>query len=300
MLPDFLLPYNEVDTRNPLFQQKWHHLRWLNSEARLRHYTYLVLIGIPLIILFWWFIERFHLNFADMSPDLAYGLINVIFVAVLIMMVLSSYYSLPRIMGRLQIQFNSAYWEMLRLSPQLNSAILMSHDAIAQIRLWPLTAVEIGLRIAIVLLYALNNFYAAIHPHPQSALSVWQILLNPTYLSLSGILFFVGIVFILEPVIRVRLMIAFHITIATRIRNVPLALLTRFTILSIVHLVQLFLIVCLYTIYQVFNNQPMGTVGLVVCFVPLMGLTVVLLWMFYRWLRKTALDLAYSSAFRQD
>jgi len=300
MLPDFLLPYNEVDTRNALFQQKWHHLRWLNSEARLRHYTYLILIGSPLIILLWWFIERFHVNFADVSPDLAYRLINLTLFAVLITMALSSYYFLPRIMGRFQTQFNSAYWDMLRLSPQLNSAILMSHDAIAQIRLWPLTAVEVGLRIAVVLLYALNNFYDALHPHPQIDLSIGQILLNPNYIGLSGILFFVGFVFILEPVIRVRLIIAFHITIATRIRNIPLTLLTAIIIHSLVHLAQLFLIVCLYTIYQAFNNQTMGAVGLAVCFVPLMGLTIVLLWAFYRWLRKAALDLAYSAAFRED
>jgi len=41
-------------------------------------------------------------------------------------------------------------------------------------------------------------------------------------------------------------------------------------------------------------------VGLAVCFVPLMGLTIVLLWAFYRWLRKAALNLAYSAAFRED
>ncbi len=300
MLPDFLFPYNEVDTRSPLFQQKWHHVRWLNTETRLRRYTLLMLIGIPVIIVIWWFVERQHLNFGEVSPELNYRLIVLNFVAVVLTMVFSSYLSLPRIMGRFQSQFNSAYWDMLRLSPQNNSTILMSHDAIAQIRLWPLTVVEIGLRIAIVALYTLNNIYDAFHPHPAVSVTIWQALLNPTFLGLCGIIFLIGIVFILEPVVRVRLIIALHMTIATRIRNVPLALLTGSAALTVIHLVQLFLIVCLYTIYLAFTNQTMGAVGVAICFVPLMGLVVVLLWALYRWLRKTSLDLAYDSAFRQD
>ena len=215
-------------------------------------------------------------------------------------MALSSYYSLPRVMGRFQNQYNSAYWDALRLTPQFNSAILMSHDAVAQISLWPFTAVEIGLRIAVVALYALNNFYQVAHPSQQKFAFVWQMLFDPTFVGLSGIILCVGIVFIVEPIIRVRLIIAYQITIATRIRNVPLALLMGVATVTIVHLAQLFIIVCLYVVFQAFTNQSMGGVGLALCFVPLTGLTVVLIWAFYRWLRKAALNLAYDSAFRQD
>ncbi len=298
MLSDFLLPYSEVDTKNPLFQQRWYHLRWLNSEASLRRYTRLMLIGIPLIILLWWLIERSHLSFADVPPDLAYRLINLIICAALITMTLSSLYSLPRIMGRFSSQFNSAYWDSLRLTPQYNSAILMSHDAIAQLRLWPFTAIEIGLRIAIVALFTLNNFYELFHTYKSEFAS--RTLLNPSCLGIWGIILFTGIVFALEPIIRARLIIAFHITIAIRIHNVPLALLMGFAALSIVHLAQLFLIGCLFIIYQIFITQEMGGVGLALCFLPLTGLTAVLLWALYRWLRKAALNLAYDSAFRQD
>ncbi len=300
MLPDLLLPYSEVDTKSELFLQKWHHLRWLNSETRLRRYTLLTLIGIPFMIILWWFIERLNLNFTDVSPELAYRLINLILFIVFITMALSSFYSLPRIMGHFQNQFNSAYWDALLLTPQYNSAILMSHDAIAQIRLWPFTAIEIGLRIGVVALFALNNFYEFAHPHLQQSAFIWQIFLDPTCLGITGIIFFVGIVFIVEPVIRVRLIIAFHISIATRIRNVPLALLTGFAALALVHLAELFLILCLYSMYHAFTNQTMGSVGLALCFAPIMGLIVVLLWAFYGWLRKAALNLAYNSAFRQD
>ncbi len=295
-----MLPYSEVDTKSQLFRQKWHHLRWLNTEASLRRYTQLVLIGLPFIILLWWFIERLNLNFDAVPPEFEYRLIDLTIFAVVVTMALSSFYSLPRIMGDFQTQFNLAYWDALRLTPQFNSAILMSHDAVAQIRLWPFTTVEIGLRIAVVALYALNNFYAIIHPFAQKSTFIWQMLLDPTFLGLSGIIFFVGIVFIVEPIIRVRLIVAFHISIATRIRSVPMALLMGFTVITIVHLAQLFLIVNLYVVYQAFTNQSMGGVGLALCFVPLMGLIVVTIWAFYRWLRKAALDLAYNSAFRQD
>jgi len=180
MLPNFLLPYNEVDTKNQLFQQKWHHLRWLNSKASLYRYMLLTLIALPLLIILWWFIERLNLNFGDVPPDFTYRLLDLVLVAVVIVMALASYFSLPRVMGLFQKQFNSAYWDTLRLTPQLNSAILMSHDAVAQIRLWPFTALEIGLRVAIVALYALNTVYESMHPHPQQTIFIWQLFLNPT------------------------------------------------------------------------------------------------------------------------
>jgi hypothetical protein len=300
MLPDVLLPYSEVDPKSQLFRQKWHHLRWLNTEQSLRRYTQLTLIGIPFIIILWWLIERLNLSFGYAPPELAYRLITLTLIAVLVTMALSSFYSLPRVMGHFQTQFNSAYWDALRLTPQFNSTILMAHDAVAQIRLWPFTAVEIGLRTAVVALYALNNIYEIVHSSTQTNAILWQMLLDPTFIGLSGIIFCVGIVFIVEPVIRVRLIIALHITIATRIRNVPTALLMGLAAITIIHLAQLFLIVCLYVIYQAFTHQNMGGVGLALCFVPLAGIIVVLIWAFYRWLRKAALDLAYDSAFRQD
>ena len=300
MLPDILLPYNEVDAKNPLFQQKWHHLRWLNSETRLRRYTQLMLIGLPLLILLWWLIERLNLHFADVPPDFADRLINLTLYAALITMALSSLYSLPHIMGRFNAQYNSAYWDTLRLTSQYNSAILMAHDAIAQLRLWPFTAIEIGLRIAIVALFTLNNFYEVFHTYLQQSEFVAQTLLNPTCLGLWGIILFIGIAFTLEPIIRTRLIIAFHLIIAIRIQNVPLALLTGFSTLLIIHLAQLFLIVCLYAIFQVFTTQQMGGVGIALCFLPLTAIATVLLWALYRWLRKATLNLAYNSAFRQD
>src|SRR4051812_19487098 len=105
MLPDLMLPYSEVDTKSQLFRQKWRHLRWLNTEASLRRYTQLMLIGLPFIIILWWFIERLNLNFDAVPPEFSYRLIDLTIFAVVITMALSSFYSLPRIMGHFQTQF---------------------------------------------------------------------------------------------------------------------------------------------------------------------------------------------------
>lgn len=299
MLPDFLLPYSEVDTKNPLFLQKWHHLRWLNSEANLRRYTYLTLIGLPLIAVAVWLLERLNLNFADVSSDFANRLINLVVYAAFIVMILASLYAIPRIMGRFNAQFNSAYWDTLRLTPQYNSAILMSHDAIAQLRLWLFTALEIGLRIAILILYTLNNFYAVYHSSAQQPF-LQRTLLNPLCLGVWSIIALIGLLFALEPIFRARLIVAFLLTIAIRVRNVPLALLLAFTALALIHLTQIFLVVTLYAIFQAFTKTEMGGVGLVVCFLPMAASSAALLWVLYRRLRRTALDLVYDSAFRQD
>ncbi len=299
MLLDFLLPYSAVDTRNPIFRQMRLHLRFVNTEARLQRFNQIILIGLPLIAVLWWLIERFNLNFGAVELAFSYRLVNFFLFAALIVMGISSLYSLSRIMGRFNAQFNSAYWDSLRLTPQYNSTILMSHDAIAQLRLWPFTALEISLRIAIVAIYTLNNFYDLYHTYPQQSF-IAQTLLNPTCLGMWGLILFIGILFTLEPIMRVRLIIAFQLTIAVHIRNVPLAFLTGLLTIAIIHLVQLLLMVCLVTLYQAFTVQEMGSISIAVCFVPLTFVVFIALRALYHWLRKAALDLAYKSAFRQD
>ncbi len=300
MLPDFLLPYNAVDTKNPLFQQRWHHLRWLNSETTLRRYTFLTLLGIPFIFIGLWLIERLNLNRAELPTEWHYRLINLAIYAALIIMLLASLYSVPRIMGRFNNQFNSEYWDFLRLTPQYNSTILMSHDAIAQLRLWPFTAAEIGLRIAIIVLFMLNNIYDLLHNNPMPSEFMIRTLLNPLYLGIWGIRLFAASALIIEPIFRVRLIVALQLWIATRIRNMPLLLLTGFAVLGILHFVQLLVMIALYGLFQAFVTQDMSAVSMVVCFLPLTSLSITLFWALYRRLRRVALNLAYDSAFRQD
>ncbi len=300
MLPDFLLPYSAVDTKNPLFQQKWHHLRWLNSKTTLRRYNFITLVGIPFIFIGWWLIERLNINFTDVSPEWNYRLINLAIYAALTVMGLSSLYSLARIMGSFNNQFNSAYWESLRLTPQYNSTILMSHDAIAQLRLWPFTVAEISLRITIIALFTLNTIYELFRINPQLSEFIPRTLLNPLYFGIWGIRLFTASALIIEPISRVRLIIALQLWIATRIRNMPLLLLTGFAVLGILHFVQLLVMIALYGLFQAFATQEMNAVSTVVCFLPLTSLSITLFWALYRRLRHAALNLAYDSAFRQD
>ncbi len=300
MLKGILLPYGLVDTSNPIFQHEWRRLRWLNTEARVERYNRVVILGLPLVIIIWWIIERLNLNFGIVPPDFASRLLNLVIIMGLALMLLSSLYSVPAVIGKLNTQRASNVWDTLQLTPQYNSIILMAHDAIAQLRLWPFIAAEIGLRIAIVALFTLNNFYNLYHSYAQPSEFISQTFLSPICLGVWVIIAFIAVAFAIEPLVRTRLIIAVHLVIAFRIRNLPLAFLTGLLLLSVIHFSQVITVICLWAMSESLSKGDMGYVAIAICFIPITFVASILLWAFYRWLRKAALNLAYNAAFQQD
>src|SRR5262249_5249491 len=144
-----------------VFQQERRSLRWLRTPQQFRSYNLLVLIGLPPLISLWWILERAQLNFGYLPPGFEDQFINILILTSLGLMVLSSLYAVPEVIGPLHRQFSSVYWETLKLTTQPEDDILMAEDAVSQLRLWPLIVLEVGLRIGIVAVFTANTFYDA-------------------------------------------------------------------------------------------------------------------------------------------
>lgn len=299
MLPESLLPLNGVDLRNPVFHHLWLHQRLINTKASFQRFNRIALIGIPAIVLLWWFIERANLNFGEVQPDLSIRLPNLVLVLAIAFMFITSFYSIPTVLGLFHRHFNPGYWETLRLTPQYDSTILMSHDAIAQLRLWPFTILEVALRTAFVILFALNIFYSLYLTSADKMAYFAQSLLSLSFWLVWGALF-IAFGFIIEPIIRARLIVALHMIIAIRVRYAPLTVLASVLELLIIHSLQVILMVCIYAMINALARPEVGGVMATFCLVPLIMLAVILFWMLYRSLRRFALSLAYKSAFKQD
>ncbi|MBI1282288.1 MAG: hypothetical protein GC179_29450 [Anaerolineaceae bacterium] len=300
MLPDFLLPYSAVDTRNPIFRQLRSHLRLINSEARLRRFNRLILIGLPFMAVMWWVIERFNLNFGDVPPDFNYRLVNLILFAAVIVMFMSSFYSVPTVLGIFHKQFHSSNWEALRLTPQYNSTLLMSYDAIAQLRLWPFTALEIGLRMAVVIIFTLNSFYGLYVQSADKASFLSTIFINGFFWLALLVITLIGLAISFEPILRSRVIITLHLAVAIYIRNTPLAVLTSIAALILIHFSQTLLLTTIWAMFDDLSGGYAAGVIAVFCLIPFVLIAVIIFGAFYFWLRKFGLNLAYRTAFRQD
>jgi len=299
MLPESLLPLNGVDLRNPVFHHLWLHQRLINSKASFRRFNRITLIGVPAVILLWWFIERANLNFGEVQPDLSIRLVNLVLVLAIAFMFITSFYSISTVLGLFHRHFNRGYWEALRLTPQYDSTILMSHDAIAQLRLWPFTILEVALRSAFVIIFALNIFYNLYLTSTDKMAYFAQSLLSLSFWLVWGALF-IAFGFIIEPIIRARLIVALHMIIAIRVRYAPLTVVTAVLELLLIHGLQVILMVCIYAMISALARPEVGSVMATFCLVPLIMLAVILFGMLYRSLRRFALSLAYKSAFKQD
>ncbi len=225
-----LLPDSQIVKENPVYQQERRSLRWLRTPQGFRDYNLTVLIGLPLLIALWWMLD--HLNSGYTPLGFEYRSINVLLVTSLGLMLLSSLYAIPQVIGRLHNQFTSGYWDTLKLTTQSEDDILMAEDAVGQLRLWPLIAVEVGLRIGIVILFFANylySFYQNFDPFfSQSVIGCFG----------WGLILLIGIAYIIEPIVRARLIVAFSIVIAMRVKTLPLTLLTGFGLVLCVHLMQ--------------------------------------------------------------
>lgn len=228
-----LLPLSQIDTENPVFQQERRSLRWLRTPQQFRSYNLLTLIGLPIFIALWWFLERAHLNFGTVQPDLQYQLINSLIYIGLGLMILSSLYAIPEVIGRLHNQFTSGYWDTLKLTTQQPDTILMTEDAVSQLRLWPLIALEVGLRTGIEALFTANNFYT-LYQYPY----LRNDFFDPVFCCSWMLILLIGIAYIIEPIVRARLIVAFSTVIVVRVKTLPLALLTGFAFILCLHLMQ--------------------------------------------------------------
>ncbi|HEX2906504.1 MAG TPA: hypothetical protein VHO69_06560, partial [Phototrophicaceae bacterium] len=211
------------------------------------------------------------------------------------LMPICSVYTIVTVIGPLNRLFHLGQWRLLRITGQPENDILQAKEAIAQIRVWLVIAVEVGLRIIIVTVFLLNNFYAFYQISLSRDYFLLTAILNPLCWGFYLLVSVIGVVFAVEPIFRMRVIVALGIATAMQVRQTTIAFLTGFALVLPVQIIQVALIGGLMAGYQtlahageevdvmmVFALTGLSVLVELVGYVVYVGLRKATLWFIYR------------------
>lgn len=291
-LNKMLLPYGLINPTNTIFEWQLKKVRWLNNETSIKHFTILVWIGLPTVSLIVWLMTR--QNTVGIRNSL-YGL-NTILLISLIPMLLSSLYSIPLVIGTMNTHYTAKHWELMRLTSQNYHAILMGYDAFFQLRLWSLVIIEMGLRLSIFVIFIANHISESNNYFASTNVSFFASITFATWIVFPIVAF--G--FFIEPIFRMRVIIAAQMSIAVRVTNITFAFLVGAATIIITHLIHLILFDGTWAVFIAIAINDAGSGIALFCLTPIAVFGAALVFIFYVSIRNTALAMAYKSAFYQD
>lgn len=291
-----LLPYGLINEENPIFQQEWRRVRWLSSPRRLRRYNLLILGGLPAASAGWWLVERANIGWgnvpAEMKQNLVFGLLG----ASLIMMIIASVYAVLQTTTHLHRQFAVGRWEALKLTAQYQSEILMTADAVNQLLIWPLIAMEVALRSATLLIFCLSGIYDFLQSYGKTSAYSNQFSFSMVCWSFWGLLLMIGGGYVVEPILRGRVIVAFSTVITMRVSSLQMAILAGLEGVVTLFLMQALLIGSAIYFVDRFSLVR-GSMAMLFCLIPFSILPLVTLYAVYLYIRDKALKFAYQWAF---
>ncbi len=270
---DRVLPYRAHIQSNPIFLYELRRLRLQQFNANLSKYGLRVILGIPAIAVIWWMLERFPVGsvvFTTINPGWEYYLPDAILLISLLFTAFSSFATSMMTVNSMQYHLDSGQWDDLRLTPQSYNFNLVTSDiTIGQIRAWRFTIVEMALRLTSAMLILLNLLYFSwFNFRPHDDLIGWILWLTLGAV-IGGI---IAGIYILEPLFRIRLLVAFCMAITLRFENLINAILFGLSVVAMLHLIQfgVFLSLWYLAIPSPYDLIPLG----LICGVPMAGFFV--------------------------
>lgn len=298
---DRFSPYSLIDQPNPVFQQDQQHLHVLKTRDEMRRFNLLVWLVLPASVLLWWLLERLSYGFEPLPAELENRLILLVLYLSLGLMPVSGIFTAVAVVGPLNRLFHRGQWTLLRITNQPEAEILKAKDAISQIRVWPFFALESGLRITIVALLFLNLLYWRYHTVSFGSF-VFFTLLNPLCWGVYSFLFVMGAIYIVEPILRMKIMVALCAVAAIRVRYPSFALLAGIAAIVFVHLIQAGLVGSVIYLYRFAFGQGNddGAVFVVLCLLPLSILATFASVLLYRKVKNLTPEFIYKMAVSEE
>lgn len=230
---DKQLPNISFRPNNPVFRLDLHRLRWPRRLQQLNRYITRAVVAICLLAILFWQIgylstdhgcsnqsySGYYCTFAyeAMAGTAGVVILTVLLAGLLIGLVIDLYYVNLPISGILH-ERDSGHWDILRLTALPMSQVVAAKYMSTQIRAWRVAAIEVGLRTAGVIMVGILLF-------PINSTRY----ISPEALCVAVPLF-VGIsaVYILEPVWRMRTVVAMGVSVAMQMRSLAFATLAAF------------------------------------------------------------------------
>jgi len=224
-----------------------------------------------------------------------YGL-NTLLLVSLVPLLLSSLYSIAVVIGTMNTHYTAKHWEVLRLTSQNYNNILMGYDAFFQLKLWPLVIVEMGLRLSIFVIFIANYISETHNYFTSSNVSFFASITFATWIMFPVVAF--G--FFIEPIYRIRLLVAAQMAIALRVTNIAFAFLLGAAAVLITHLIHLILFDGIWVVFLAIAINDAGSGIALFCLTPFAVFGASTTFIFYISLRGATISMAYKAAFNQD
>lgn len=206
-----LSPHHNL-TNNPLFNIEVRRIRWGASERILWRYSARRLeIVVGLLLLLWIpFIRRDALTLDfDGYPILLFAL-------GLLAGVMLDFVGIAATLGSISAEVEAGRWDLLRLTHLSISQIIAARHGVAQVRVWRYTIYVVGLRAAAGLIALLTYFQRTLVEGSQIAYrSDWWFSALLGVVVVGGL----GVLFVIEPLWRVRMVTALGVALSSRTRT---------------------------------------------------------------------------------
>lgn len=131
---------------------------------------------------------------------------------------------------------NALRWDLVQLTPLSGQSVLTALHGASMLRLWRMTMIVIGTRVAVVLAILLNGFFVEPVLRDESLLRMWYDIveypMETAYLVLLCML--LGAVFILEPLWRLQATTAIAMGVSAQVRRFVTAITLAFLMMVLV------------------------------------------------------------------
>jgi hypothetical protein len=275
------MPYGLVAADNMIFELEWRRLRTLRTEASVQKYNRWVTIGCIAVVILWWPIRLSSSVIIEILP----------YFASFVLMLLSSFYTVLTVIGPLHQQVTTQQWDLLRMTPQHEEKILMAQDAVAQLRVWRVAALEVALRAAsiavpfVALTLDLFRYPYGFEP------------LFGAFCCFTIFIIVAAVLYTLEPILRMRALVALSLYIGLRVQHLSAALLAGFAAALFFHLLQIVAVGLLIAFLPWGGGSSAGYGYGWICIVPI-GMALLVGVLLYLWeVRAWALRLTLRHAF---
>ncbi len=236
---DRQFPHGLVCTPNPLFELERKRLPGLYRLEDIKRYTTRSVLIPAMLSMFGCFC---------MQSSMGAGLISIvlIFLTVGILIGTDMYYTMLTMRTISRYQLNGQ-WDILKITPLTKQQIFVAVYAISQIHAWRMMIIEVAIRLfgaLVVFLGVLTSLATSLSRSGFRGIDLVELLI--IFLALIVL----GIVYVVEPLWRMRTLVAVGLAISARIRSVTLAAVAGFGSTLTLHITQVVLLVGLTIIFS--------------------------------------------------
>jgi hypothetical protein len=237
------MPHMLITKRNPVFEWSVRRMRFLARPNHMAIYSWAVLIAVHVVFDGGWLFLKLSQAWGrsrSVYSDPTFVLGGSLLMMAVVITLAADLYYITLASGAMLRRRESGQWDALRLTAMNEKDIINAEYAVAQIRGWRLLPFEVAIRTAAAVVFTLSAILPA--PYLNTPFAIALYLLVAPMVAMPGIAL-VYVICVLEPLWRMRTVMAIGIAVATSLRNPMLVMLTALGLVFGLRLLQALLVI---------------------------------------------------------